>query len=79
MIINRDRLKIALQFANPDITVTDQMVQTMYEWCMYQIEMVDGILEGRLAPSFDGEQLKLYKYPTELAVQINERLNAVKS
>lgn len=75
MTIDTKKLRLALEIANPDTIVTDKMVNDMHEWCMYQIEIVDGILEGRLAPQFDGEQLKIYKYPTDLAVQIYERLN----
>jgi hypothetical protein len=77
MQIPKDKLRLALEIANPDMEVTDICVDHLHKWCEYQIEIVRDILEGRLAPTFHENQLKLYDYPKEIADSVSLRLSLI--
>jgi len=71
------KLQLALEIANPDIIVTELMLQHMKQWCLRNEEYGRGILQGIYAPVWKDDVLQLYKYPENLAIGIKERLKHV--
>jgi hypothetical protein len=61
------RLRKALEIANPDLEITEEIIMPVKAWCDSQIELVEGILNGQYAPTWNSGELKIYKYPSDLA------------
>ena len=77
MQIPKEKLRLALEIANPDMEVTDVCVDHLHKWCEYQIEIVRDILEGRIAPHFKDNDLTLLRYPKEIGESVGLRLSLI--